>query len=196
MCACIYIYVYIYECVFVCVRGRARVYVLWTINIVLQLYFAVGNSNILCVNISQYIHCTQQNQKLMMQLYILFVYPLYFVKRGQATKYQCYRTGKKMAPFYVWQMLLEVGYPSRILVILEDAVVTFYIPQRTISWMIPTHNSLYLKVAISPFLQKSGAIMQHSFLHFALSFLSTLTLNKLYPVNKTLWRKILLPPSE
>ena len=48
----------------------------------------------------------------------LFIYAIristicrkYFVKMEQHTKYQFHRSSKKVAPFYIWQMLLEVGY--------------------------------------------------------------------------------------
>lgn len=44
----------------------------------------------------------------------------YFVKRGQPPNCQFYRKSKKMAPFYILQMLREVGYPPSIFVSFED----------------------------------------------------------------------------
>jgi hypothetical protein len=38
-------------------------------------------------------------------------YRPYSVKRVQPTKHQFYRRSKKMAPFYLLQILREVGYP-------------------------------------------------------------------------------------
>jgi hypothetical protein len=53
-------------------------------------------------------------------------YRPYFVKMVQPTKYQFYKGSKKMAPFYMLQMLGELGrHPQPILVILEEAVVSF-----------------------------------------------------------------------
>jgi hypothetical protein len=49
----------------------------------------------------------------------------YFVKREQPAKYQFYTRSKKVAQFYLRQMLSEVRYPPPMLDILEYAVVIF-----------------------------------------------------------------------
>jgi len=60
-----------------------------------------------------------------------------FVKRGQLTKYQCYRRSKEVALFYTWQTLWEVWYFPLILAILEYGVfICLHIMWRSINWMI------------------------------------------------------------
>jgi len=64
-------------------------------------------------------------------------YRLYFVKEGDIPqRINLYRTRKRVASFYIWQMLWEVGYLPPVLVTLEDGVVCRPDTTHT-EWQIP-----------------------------------------------------------
>jgi hypothetical protein len=96
---------------------------------------------------------------------------LYFVKRGQATKHQFYKRSKKVAHFYIWQMLWEAGYPptptptpTYLASSWRCNCHLFAYHRGSLVEQFATQNSVQLKVAVSSFLQNRGDISYTNFI--------------------------------